>query len=196
MQQIKGLHNAIDSGVIAAAAVSKNLNNPSNIARDYTELFENSRMENELKAARNFRQTIAKFGPSIGFPLSVISSLLPRFDIEEDYRTMRPRKYRFKPARDFDKAQFTALAHTHHREDQPCHLIIKDPLPCRECKNKFSQPCITFCPAGVYESIEGIAQPANPSNCLHCKTCQRKCPYDNIRWTAPEPPGGPNYKNM
>jgi ferredoxin len=37
---------------------------------------------------------------------------------------------------------------------------------------------------------------ANPSNCLHCKTCQRKCPFDNIRWTAPEGGGGPRYKRI
>jgi ferredoxin-like protein FixX len=58
------------------------------------------------------------------------------------------------------------------------------------------RPCITLCPAGVYEAIRDEIKPANPSNCLHCKTCQRKCPFDNIRWTAPEGAGGPRYKRM
>jgi ferredoxin-like protein FixX len=60
----------------------------------------------------------------------------------------------------------------------------------------FEDRCVTFCPAGVYEAIHDEVKPANPSNCLHCKTCQRKCPFDNIRWTAPEGAGGPRYKRM
>jgi len=59
-----------------------------------------------------------------------------------------------------------------------------------------SVSCITVGPASVYETIHGQPKPANPSNCLHCKTCQRKCPFDNIRWTAPEGGGGPRYKRM
>ena len=65
-----------------------------------------------------------------------------------------------------------------------------------KCLPKFGAPCITFCPAGVYEKIHDQPKPANPSNCLHCKTCQRKCPFDNIRWTVPEGSGGPRYKTM
>ena len=33
----------------------------------------------------------------------------------------------------------------------------------------------------------------NPSNCLHCKTCEIKDPFNNIIWTCPEGGGGPNY---
>jgi len=79
----------------------------------------------------------------------------------------------------------------------PENFLGGNEVICKEkCLNKFGAPCITFCPAGVYESIQGQPKPANPSNCLHCKTCQRKCPYDNIRWTVPEPTGGPRYKTM
>jgi electron-transferring-flavoprotein dehydrogenase len=59
-----------------------------------------------------------------------------------------------------------------------------------------SVSCITVGPANVYETIHGQPKPANPSNCLHRKTCQRKCPFDNIRWTAPEGGGGPRHKRM
>ncbi len=97
----------------------------------------------------------------------------------------------------FDKDTFTAVAATAHREEQPSHLQIVDPTICTtKCLPVFKAPCITFCPAGVYEAIHGQPKPANPSNCLHCKTCQRKCPFDNIRWTAPEGGGGPRYKRM
>jgi electron-transferring-flavoprotein dehydrogenase len=110
---------------------------------------------------------------------------------------MTSANYRLRPPVKFDKDTFTAVAATHHREEQPSHLTIIDGAICIEkCVGKFGAPCITFCPAGVYERIGGQPKPANPSNCLHCKTCQRKCPFDNIRWTVPEPGGGPKYKTM
>jgi len=119
------------------------------------------------------------------------------FEIEPDYEAMTAAKYRLKPNQDFDKDTFTAVAATGHREEQPSHLTILDPAVCRsECTPKFGSPCITFCPGGVYETIQGEVKPANPSNCLHCKTCQRKCPFDNIRWRCPEGTGGPRYKRM
>ncbi|MHC5118653.1 MAG: 4Fe-4S dicluster domain-containing protein, partial [Planctomycetota bacterium] len=137
------------------------------------------------------------FGPLFGMPLSVLGGWLPKFHIEPDYQTMTPATYRLRPPVKFDKDTFTAVAATEHREEQLCHLLIANETLCREtCLGKFGAPCITFCPAGVYESIQGQPKAANPSNCLHCKTCQRKCPYDNIRWTVPEPSGGPRYKTM
>ncbi|MEC7476251.1 MAG: 4Fe-4S dicluster domain-containing protein, partial [Pseudomonadota bacterium] len=36
----------------------------------------------------------------------------------------------------------------------------------------------------------------NAQNCVHCKTCDIKCPSQNINWVVPEGGGGPNYPNM
>ena len=197
MLKIKGLHNAIHSGTIAAEAIAESMNVPTDAAPRYTDLLEQSSLMREMKRAANFRQTIAKFGNLTGMPLSVLGNLLPFFPAEPDYKAMRGRHYRYRGNREFDKDSFTAMARTEHREDQPSHLIILNGDLCREqCARNFSCPCITFCPAGVYEEIQGTVKPANPSNCLHCKTCQRKCPYDNIRWTVPEGGGGPRYKEM
>ncbi|MHC4636331.1 MAG: 4Fe-4S dicluster domain-containing protein [Planctomycetota bacterium] len=179
VQKIKGLNNAIDSGIMAAKAIVSALDIPDNAAVKYTELLDQSKVGKEMKSARNSRQTVAKFGMFIGFPLSVLGELLPKFNAEKDYEAMTTRRYCLKPKQQYDKDTFTALAATHHREEQ-----------------KFNSPCITFCPAGVYETISNKVKPANPSNCVHCKTCQRKCPFDNIRWTAPEGSGGPRYKRM
>jgi electron-transferring-flavoprotein dehydrogenase len=33
----------------------------------------------------------------------------------------------------------------------------------------------------------------NFSNCVHCKTCDIKDPYENITWETPEGGGGPKY---
>jgi len=197
MLKIKGLHNAINSGIQAANAVTESLDNPAAAAKTYTALVDGSTINKEMKSARNFRQTVAKFGTTLGFPLSVFSNFLPRFTVEEDYKAMTSAPYRLKPDKDFDKDTFTAVAATEHREEQPSHLSILDRNICdQKCTPNFNSPCITFCPAGVYETVQGIVKPANPSNCLHCKTCQRKCPFDNIRWTAPEGTGGPRYKRM
>ena len=197
MLKIKGLHNAIESGIAAGTAAADNLNTPMGLAGAYTRLLEHTNVLKELETAKNFRQTVAKFGPLQGMPLSVLGGWLPKFNIEPDYQTMTTDRYCLKPPVRFDKDTFTAVAATVHREEEPCHLLIGDPKLCVDvCLPKFGAPCITFCPAGVYESIQGQPKPANPSNCLHCKTCQRKCPFDNIRWTVPEPTGGPRYKTM
>jgi electron-transferring-flavoprotein dehydrogenase len=197
MLKIKGLHNAIDSGIQAAKAIAETFNNPGDTALKYTELIDRSNIAGEMRSAKNFRQAIAKFGPLQGMPLSVFGGLLPKFKVEKDYEAMTTARYRLKPNQEFDKDTFTAMAATEHREEQPSHLEILDSSICAlECTPKFNSPCITFCPAGVYETVHDEVKPANPSNCLHCKTCQRKCPFDNIRWTVPEGTGGPRYKRM
>ena len=197
MLKIKGLHNAIDSGMMAAKAIAEAAGDFGSAALRYTELVEQSNIDGEMKSARNFRQTVAKFGPLQGMPLSVLGGLLPKFAVESDYEAMTTAGYRLKSRQQFDKDTFTAVAATEHREEQPSHLTILENSICNnECAAKFNRPCITFCPAGVYETISDEVKPANPSNCLHCKTCQRKCPFDNIRWTVPEGCGGPRYRRM
>ena len=197
MNKIKGLHNAIESGMIAAKAIVATANNSDGAALRYTQMLDTSAVAKEMRTAENFRQTVAKFGPTIGFPLSAISGLLPRFEVEPDYKEMKTKRYKYNGNKEFDKDTFTAMAATQHREEQPSHLSILDSNICKQkCTPNFDSPCITFCPAGVYEDIHGTVKPANPSNCLHCKTCQRKCPFDNIRWTVPEGSGGPRYKIM
>ncbi len=197
MLKIKGLHNAIDSGMQAAKAIAETIDNPQDSAICYTDLILKSNVAREMKLAAKFRQTIARFGPMQGMPLSILGTLLPAFNIEKDYEAIAVMPYRLKPNQSFDKDTFTAVAATGHREEQPCHLTILDSVICRtHCTPMFSSPCITFCPGGIYETVQGDVKPANPSNCLHCKTCQRKCPFDNIRWTVPEGTGGPRYKRM
>ena len=197
MLKIKGLHNAIKSGIAAAEAISQSLKNTGATASKYTELLHRFGIIREMSSAKNFRQTVAKFGPLIGMPLSSLGGLLPKFNIDSDYKTMTMDKYPYKKDENFDKDTFTAMAATEHREEQPSHLKILDTNVCAEkCAPEFGSPCITFCPAGVYEIVKEQLKSANPSNCLHCKTCQRKCPFDNIRWTVPEGGGGPRYKNM
>lgn len=197
MIKIKGIHNALQSGHIAAQVLAENTGGPGMTARAYTEKLSRSTVETEMRSASKFRQLIAALEPTLGYPLSFAAGVLPNFKVDIDFRSMKPVSFPFRTSARFDKATFTALAGTHHREGQPSHLTILNRDICdNQCKPRFDAPCITFCPAGVYEDVHGWVKPANPSNCLHCKTCQRKCPFDNIRWTVPEGGGGPRYDNM
>lgn len=197
MHKIKGLHNAIESGTLAGKASTQCLNIPEKAAQAYTQLLEESPVMAEMKSAKNFRALIARCGLTVGFPLSLIGKYLPEITIEKDYKAMTHDKFTYDTSAKFDKMTFISLAGTKHREDQPSHLSILDQSLCiKKCASLFERPCITFCPAGVYEQAGNETHPANPSNCIHCKTCQRKCPFDNIRWTVPEGGGGPRYKQM
>jgi len=92
---------------------------------------------------------------------------------------------------------------TRHEEDQPSHLVV---LPedqaeiCNDrCRREFGNPCQYFCPANVYEMVGDGPEKKfhiNASNCVHCKTCDIKDPYQVIQWVTPEGGGGPNYYNL
>lgn len=197
MRKMKGLHNAVESGMIAGRSAVQCIDRPDKAAEIYTELLERSSVMDEMRSSKNFRSIVARFGPMAGLSLSIIGRFLPIIDVEKDSKTMTGNRFKYDSDAEYDKTTFVALAGVEHREDQPSHLSILDSEICnKECDPRFGRPCIGFCPAGVYEKINGKTLAANPSNCLHCKTCQIKCPYDNIRWTVPEGGGGPRYKQM
>ncbi len=103
----------------------------------------------------------------------------------------------------FDKLTDLYHSGTKHEEDQPAHLVIHDTNVCNErCVKEYGSPCQNFCPANVYEMVDDASQPngkrisLNPSNCVHCKTCDIADPYQIITWVPPEGGGGPNYDGM
>jgi electron-transferring-flavoprotein dehydrogenase len=113
-----------------------------------------------------------------------------------------------------DKLSSVYLTGTMHDEDSPNHLLLQDGDICRTvCEPQYKSPCVHFCPANVYEMVpskdsftsgsieaQGSAIAAqydlqiNYTNCIHCKTCDIKCPFENIDWTVPEGGGGPRYR--
>jgi electron-transferring-flavoprotein dehydrogenase len=103
----------------------------------------------------------------------------------------------------FDKLTDLYHSGTRHEEDQPAHLVIHDTNVCNErCLKEYGSPCQHFCPANVYEMVDAADAPngkqihLNPSNCVHCKTCDIMDPYQIITWVPPEGGGGPNYDGM
>jgi electron-transferring-flavoprotein dehydrogenase len=80
------------------------------------------------------------------------------------------------------------------------HLQITQPDICTtRCTVEYSNPCQRFCPANVYEMVGAGAErhlQINAANCVHCKTCDIKDPYQVINWVTPEGGAGPNYSNL
>ena len=102
-----------------------------------------------------------------------------------------------------DRLAGVYFAATEHDEDQPVHLQILDPDICvGRCVEEYDNPCTRFCPAAVYEMVDDTSTPhgkrlqINAANCVHCKTCDVKDPYQIINWVTPEGGAGPNYQNL
>ncbi|MCF6214556.1 MAG: electron transfer flavoprotein-ubiquinone oxidoreductase [Emcibacter sp.] len=221
--RIKGSHNAMKTGMMAAEAAFKEIVAEEGKGKDeltaYPALFEASWVYKDLYRVRNAKPSIHKFGAFLGtlyagFDMWVnnlgLGFLLPwTFSHEEDHKCLKlardsaPIDY---PKPDgvitFDKLSSVFLSNTNHEEDQPCHLTLKDDtVPVKVNYMLYAGPEVRFCPAGVYEFIvdekgENPALQINAQNCVHCKTCDIKDPTQNINWTVPEGGGGPNYPNM
>jgi len=216
---LKGVHLSMKSGMLAAEAIIKALetSNFTQKALDvYTDLFQKSWANDEIYEARNFSQALSKKGPlkwiHIGAQyITKGRGLVDNMPIQSDSKTLKPAKANqenVRPVPDkktldgvlyVDKLTGVYLSKTMHREDQPSHIIVHDTDLCvNECYNTYRSPCTRFCPGDVYEiEIEPKTSARrlklNPSNCLHCKTCDIKDPYGNITWTCPEGGEGPGY---
>ena len=102
-----------------------------------------------------------------------------------------------------DRLAGVYYAATEHDEDQPVHLKVRDTSICAtRCVEEYDNPCTRFCPAAVYEMVPEPSAPhgkrlqINAANCVHCKTCDIKDPYQIIDWVTPEGGAGPNYQNL
>ncbi|MFO7476940.1 MAG: electron transfer flavoprotein-ubiquinone oxidoreductase [Methyloceanibacter sp.] len=216
--RIKGSHNAMLSGMIAAEAAFAAIE--AGRARDtleaYPQSVEASSMAAELKKVRNVKPLWSRFGTRVGVMLGGIdmwlNTIFPflRHTLKHkqpDYATLmksedaKPIEYE-KPdgLLTFDILSSVFLSNTNHEEDQPVHLKLADPsIPIARNLPEFAEPAQRYCPALVYEVVEEGGErrfQINAQNCVHCKTCDVKDPAQNITWVPPEGGGGPNYVNM
>ncbi|MAR79073.1 MAG: electron transfer flavoprotein-ubiquinone oxidoreductase [Rhodospirillaceae bacterium] len=214
--RIKGTHNAMKSGILAAETIFNCLGGSQKVLNQYEDTWKNSWIYKDLFLVRNAKPLLAKFGTLFGGFLGIIDMWLSTFGInlgtlkhnKADHETLMPSS-KFEPIVypkpdgkiTFDKLSSVFISNTNHEEDQPVHLKLKDPsIPITKNLPKYNEPSQLYCPAGVYEVVsdegEGPRFVINGQNCVHCKTCDVKDPEQNITWTVPEGGGGPNYPNM
>jgi electron-transferring-flavoprotein dehydrogenase len=215
--KIKGIHTAMKSGMLAAETIAAALKAGNEGGKDltgFTDAYQDSWLYDELYRARNFGPAMHKFGPYLGGAFNYIDQNwfggkipVTLHDTHKDHEQLKPARECAEiqyPKPDgvlsFDKLSSVFLSNTNHEEDQPCHLQLKDPnIPISQNLPKYAEPAQRYCPAGVYEVVDGDNGPQfqiNAQNCVHCKTCDIKDPAQNITWVVPEGAGGPNYPNM
>ena len=216
--KIKGTHTAMKSGMLAAEAAVAAIaaGRGKDELSEYDSAVRSSWIADELKLVRNAQPLVAKFGDALGTVLAgadmwlrTMKLRLPftlghRTDAEATRRAdlYRPIAYPKPDGRiTFDKLSSVFLSGTNHAEDQPCHLVLRDPtVPERIDWPLYAGLEARYCPAAVYEFVgveEGEPKLViNAQNCVHCKTCDIKDPTQNIEWVTPEGGGGPNYPNM
>jgi electron-transferring-flavoprotein dehydrogenase len=217
--RIKGSHNAIISGILAAEAVAVALQ--TGRAHDelitYEESWGGSAIGRDLAPVRNVKPLWSRFGTLLGIGLGGFDmwmNSLFGFSLFGTLKHGRPDYASLKPAEEckpiaypkpdgevsFDKLSSVFLSNTNHEEDQPVHLIVRDmELQKKSEHDVYGGPSARYCPAAVYEWVEegsGEGYVINAQNCVHCKTCDIKDPNQNINWVPPEGGGGPNYPNM
>ena len=216
--RIKGSHNAMKTGMLAAEAAFTLLKDGRNDELTaYPEAYKKSWVYKDLYRVRNVKPLLSKFGMFLGTMLGGIDMWMNQLGIglpitlshgKPDDATLLPAN-KCKPIAypkpdgkiSFDKLSSVFISNTNHEENQPIHLKLTDPtIPIAVNLPLWAEPAQRYCPAGVYEVVDGDAGDKrfqiNAQNCVHCKTCDIKDPSRNITWNVPQGGGGPNYPNM
>ncbi|HEY8595191.1 MAG TPA: electron transfer flavoprotein-ubiquinone oxidoreductase [Devosiaceae bacterium] len=219
--RIKGSHNAVLSGMLAAENVAAAIG--SGQAHDelsaYDAQLRSGEIGQDLKRVRNVKPLWSRYGTFAGIVLGGMdmwtTTLFGGASLFGTLRHAKPDSQTFEPAAlhapiaypkpdgvlTFDRLSSVFLSNTNHEEDQPVHLHLADPVLQKSSEHDvFGGPSANYCPAGVYEWVEDAdGAPrfvSNAQNCVHCKTCDIKDPNANITWVPPQGGEGPTYTNM
>ncbi|AOF90075.1 electron transfer flavoprotein-ubiquinone oxidoreductase [Sinorhizobium sp. RAC02] len=217
--RIKGSHNAVLSGILAAEKLADAIahgranDEPIEIEQGWRD----SAIGSDLRKVRNVKPLWSKLGTALGVALggldmwtntlfggSIFGTLKHG---KTDAQSLEPAAKHNKidyPKPDgvltFDRLSSVFLSNTNHEEDQPIHLQVKNPeLQKTSELDVYAGPSTRYCPAGVYEWVEKDGKDVfviNAQNCVHCKTCDIKDPNQNINWVPPQGGEGPVYPNM
>jgi electron-transferring-flavoprotein dehydrogenase len=216
--RIKGSHNAMLSGMLAAEQVAAALKagRANDEVADYDAAWRSSAIGADLWKVRNAKPLWSRFGTLLGIGLGGFDmwTNTAGFSLFGTLGHGKPDWASLKPAAQcppitypkpdgkitFDRLSSVFLSNTNHEEDQPVHLKVGD-LALQKASefDRYGGPSARYCPAGVYEWVQESGSPRfviNAQNCVHCKTCDIKDPNQNITWVPPEGGGGPNYPNM
>lgn len=216
--RIKGSHNAVLSGMLAADKINEAI--AAGRANDDPVAIENEWRAGDigadLRRVRNVKPLWSRFGTVLGITLGALDMWTNTFGFsffgtlkhgKSDAASLEPAAKHKKiayPKPDnvltFDRLSSVFLSNTNHEEDQPIHLHVKHPALQKPSElDVYAGPSTRYCPAGVYEWVEKDGNDVfviNAQNCVHCKTCDIKDPNDNITWVPPQGGEGPVYPNM
>lgn len=210
--KIKGTHTAMKSAMLAADVIDAAQQLEQELP-DYEKSIKNSWIYKELNRVRNVRPAFHK-GLRAGLMYAALDQYVFRGRAPWTFHYKKPDNLALKLAKNchkiaypkpdgkitFDKLTQVFLTGTKHREDEPCHLLLKNPnVPIEINLVKYGAPEQRYCPANVYEIVHHDGKPhlqINAANCIHCKTCDIKDPTQNIVWVTPEGGDGPHYSNM
>ncbi len=206
--KIKGVHQAIRSGALAGEHLAA-----KGSAAGFDQLWRASAGGQELKRIRNFKPGFKRglwfglinsgwemlTGGHSPWTLKNGADWSRLYKLDEYTSPERHWGERTLPPR--DRVSFVFFAGNAHEESQPVHLKVADTSICaKRCGEEYGNPCERFCPAGVYEMVDdgagGRRLQINAANCVHCKACDIKDPYEIITWTTPEGGSGPNYQSL
>ena len=209
--KVKGTHQAIRSGMLAA----EHLVGSQLRAEGFDAKLRNSDAMAELRTVRNIKPGFKRglwFGMLNAAWETVTGGRSPwTLKNTADWSSLHKLGEYEAPKRDYvdrtlaprDRLASVYFATTEHDEDQPVHLKVADTDICAgRCVVEYDNPCTRFCPAAVYEMVPDADAPhgkrlqINAANCVHCKTCDIKDPYEIITWVTPEGGSGPNYQNL
>ena len=215
--KIKGTHTAMKSGIVCAEAVFDALaaDEPPAVVDTYPEALKKSWLWEELYRVRNIKPafhagmwTGIAYSALETYVFGLFGNRVPwTFKHHPDHTQLKkaseckPIEYPKPDGKiSFDKLSSVFLSSTNHEENQPAHLTLLDAsVPTAINLSEYAGPEERYCPAGVYEFVDGDDGrhlQINAANCVHCKTCDIKDPTQNINWVVPEGGGGPNYPNM
>ena len=206
--KIKGTHQAMRSGMLAAEHVAAK----GAVSDGFDAALRGSPVMAELHRVRNVKPAFKKglwFAMLNGAWETLVGGRSPwTLHHKPDFSQLKRLDAYASPERGWvsrdlpprDRLAGVYFAATEHDEDQPVHLKVLDTNICIErCTQEFGNPCTRFCPASVYEIVAdgaGKRLQINAANCVHCKTCDIKDPYEIINWVTPEGGSGPNYQNL
>lgn len=214
--KIKGAHTAMKSGMIAADCVFAALQTQSDRPLEgYTDAIKRSWIGEELYRVRNIRPAFHRH-TLLGLGYAAVDTYLLRgrapwtWTHHPDHQQLLPAQQCRKPdypkpdgILTFDKLTSVYLTGTKHRENQPCHLQLRDPQVAIAVNYEhYHSPEQYYCPANVYEILDDSQETTRPrlqinaANCIHCKACDIKDPLQNIHWVAPEGGDGPKYTEL
>lgn len=214
--RIKGIHLSMKSGMLAADAAFEAMRRgeaTAEVLRHYDDALQASWIRAEMEPAKNMHANFARgfVGGMVKTGLQYVFGAGRTVRFDDDFRHMRKIADYYgdrpveRPKLEYDGTylvdKLTDVYHsgTQHDELQPAHLKIVDTEICATtCREEYGNPCTKFCPAQVYnmrpnEQTGRLEMEVDFANCVHCKTCDIRDPYQVITWVPPYGGDGPEY---